>query len=159
MNAFISSSFVLAHGFTTTSTSDKIGVLIVIAIFLLGLLICKMLNKISKALLISGLISCALILICILDYYFELPIPKPIKEFANAVVWYPNFINFMMFWSMNDSTGFFISALFVETLIIFALIRLLLYTKHKFCISCKRASLSFRPERSAAEKSVKKEFQ
>jgi hypothetical protein len=125
----------LAHGFTTPTVNEGIFVLvvmtIVMTIYLFWLLMYKIFATIPKGLFISSLISYILVSICVLDYYFKLPIPKIIGESCDAAVFYPNFITLLIFWSANSSTGCFISAFIVETLVIFGLIRLVLYIKHK----------------------------
>ena len=128
---FSSSSVILAHGFTTPTVNEGIFVLVVMTIYLFGLLIYKIFAVIPKGLFVSSLISCVLVSICVLDYYFKLPIPKVIVDSCDAAVFYPNFLTLLIFWGINNSTGCFVSAFIIETLLIFAIIRLILFIKHK----------------------------
>jgi predicted neutral ceramidase superfamily lipid hydrolase len=128
---------VLAHGFQKSNSSGGLIVFIVMTFFAFGLLIFRKNAKIPKGLFISSLISYVLVSICMLQYFFKLQIPKIIWEPCFVVVFYPNFLTMSVFWALESRNGFFVAAFFVETLVIFGLIRLVLYIRHK--ISAKKS--------------------
>jgi len=146
MNDFYSSSsVVLAHSFFT-SVGIGVSFLIVMSLLVFGPLLFRKTVRMPKGLFISSFISYVLVLINILYFAFHLLIPKIILYPCFLVVFYPSFyiiyaIDFLLgsegiFGGLNI---FFLVAFIIDTLCIFAIIRLILYIKHK--ISVKKSQI------------------
>lgn len=127
MNYFYFFTSVLAHGIGP-SIGGGICLLIVLTLFMFGLLIYRKDIRIPKGLFVSSIIPYILVLICILPFYFELQIPKIIDIPCFMIVFYSNFI---IDGAFGMGAGFFLAAFIIDTLIIFMIIRLILYIKHK----------------------------
>lgn len=131
------STVVLAHGLHT-SVGSGVWLLIVMSLFVFGLLLCRKFVRIPKGLFISSVISCILVLINILQFSFELQIPEIVGNPCFMVVIYPAFFIIHSIDFLFDSTvisvegnSVFLIAFFIDTLCIFAIIRLILYINHK----------------------------
>jgi hypothetical protein len=126
MNDFYScSSVVLAHGFDI-SRSSGINLLIVMPLLVLVPLIYK---KSIKVLFVSSIIPYVLVLISILQVSFELKVPDETTAYiCFAAAFY---LNFPLIFIVGMNGGFFFAAFIVDTLIIFAIIRLVLFVKQK----------------------------
>jgi hypothetical protein len=135
MNDIYSSSVVLAHGIGP-SVEGGICLLIFLPLFMFGLLIFRKNTRIPKGLFVSSIIPYILVLICILPFYFELQIPKRIDISCFMIVFYSNFL---IMGGLGTGAGFFLAAFIIDTLIIFGIIRLILYIKHK--ISAKKSQM------------------
>jgi hypothetical protein len=140
------STLVLAH--VIIEWSNKIyAYLAVISLFVLGLLLCRKVVRIPKGLFISSFISYVLLLINILGFAFRVWLPDIVLYPCFAVV-YPyfyivGFIEWLMeqlfgqvsgplYWIMLNRTVFlYLVAFIINTLCIFAIIRLILYIKRK----------------------------
>ncbi|MGA2915791.1 MAG: hypothetical protein ABSE89_07170 [Sedimentisphaerales bacterium] len=120
-------SGVLAHGVDMNAGSG-ISLLVVMSIIVFMLLICKNDVKMPKGLFVSSIIPYVLVLICILHFSFELQIPKIIGYPCFAAVCYPSFFLIFIF---GMGGIFFLGAFIIDTLIIFGIIRLILYIKGK----------------------------
>jgi hypothetical protein len=147
MNDIYSSSAVLlAHGLYISGSSG-ICLLIIMSLFVFGLLLFRIFGRTPKGLFISSAISYALVLINILQFSFRLRIPYIVIYPCFAVV-YPyfyivGFIEWLMeqlfgpvsgpsYWiALNQTIFLFLVAFIIDTLCIFAIIRLILYIKRK----------------------------
>jgi membrane-associated HD superfamily phosphohydrolase len=134
MNDFYSSSsIVLAHGIDM-SANGGIGLLIVMTLFVLGLFVYRKNTRIPKALFTSSVISWLLVLISILIFFFKIQVPDVVGNLWVIAIWCPNaLIN----GAFGMGAGFFLAAFIIDTLCIFAIIRLILYIKGK--ISAKKS--------------------
>jgi hypothetical protein len=130
MNDFYFCTSVLAHGIDM-SADNGICLLIIMSLFALGLLISRKNSQIPKGLVVSFIISYLLVSVSILDLSFELQIPYIIGNICFAAVLYPNFLIMGIF---GMGTGFFMAAFIIDTLVIFAIIRLILFIKHKISV-------------------------
>lgn len=136
MNDFYSSStVVLAHGIGP-STGGGIFLLIVLTLFILGLLVFRKDTRIPKGLFVSTIIPYILALIYILPFYFELQIPKIIDTPCFMIAFYSNYL---IMGAFGTEDGFFLAAFIIDTLCIFAIVRLILFIKHK--ISAKKSQV------------------
>lgn len=137
------STVVLAHGLYT-SVGNGVWLLIVMSLFVLGLLLCRKFVRIPKGLFISSAISYVLVLINILQFSFRLQIPYIVIYPCFVVVVYPSFfmlyyIESLLEWlfgsgfyvMFNKIIVLFLNAFIIDTLGIFAIIRLILYIKRK----------------------------
>ena len=143
MNDFFScSSVVLADGIDM-SAFGGIYLLIVMALFVFGVLLLEKFAKGPKGLFISSVISYVLILIIILSFPFSLWAPNAITYFCLVVIspvfYIVGFIEDLtdqlfgpVWWIITNRTIFiYVTTFIVSTLLIFALIKLILYIKHK----------------------------
>lgn len=136
------STVVLAHGLYT-SVGSGVWLLIVMSLFVFGLLLFRIFSRTPKGLFISSVISYVLVLIMILQFSFELQIPNIVGYPCFAVVFYPSFfilysIEVLLEWLFgsglyvsNETIVLFSIAFIIDTLGIFAIIRLILYIKRK----------------------------
>ena len=127
MNDIYFCKSVLAHG-VDMDTKSGIFLLIIMPLFTFGLLIFRKNTRIPKGLFVSSVIPCISVLICILHFSFKLQIPKIIGYPCFATVLYPNFL---IDGAFGMGAGFFLAAFIIDTLIIFGIIRLILFIKHK----------------------------
>jgi hypothetical protein len=132
---FSCSSIVLAHG-PNISFIGGVSLLIVMFLFVFGLWIFNLYDKISKELFLSSIISYVLVLINILYFMCPLLIPKIILYPCYWAVCHPSYYIINGLFRSMDIFGNNISALFlvgfiIDTLIIFAIIKLILFIKHK----------------------------
>jgi hypothetical protein len=128
MNDVCSFSFgVLAHGIGP-SVGGGICLLIVLTLFMFGLLIFRKDTRIPKGLFVSSIIPYILVLISIHPLFFELQIPERIYDPCFMIVFYSNF---PIMGGLGTGAGFFLGAFIVDTLIIFGIIKLILYIKRK----------------------------
>lgn len=132
MNDVCSFSFgVLAHGFDI-SRGSGISLLIIMSLFVFGLLIFRKDARIPKGLFVSSIIPYVLVLICILQLSFELQVPDATTGYiCFAAVFY---LNLPMIFIFGTGSGFFFAAFIIDTLIIFGIIRLILYIKQKITV-------------------------
>ena len=120
-------SFVLAHGIDMYASSG-ICLLIVLALFMLGLLIFRKDARIPKGLFVSTIIPFILVLISILIFSFGLWVPDVVKNPCFMAIWYPNLL---IMGAFGMGVGFFTSAFIMDTLIIFAILRMIIYIRSK----------------------------
>jgi hypothetical protein len=123
-DTFSSLNVVLAHGIDR-SASGGISILIIMSLFLFGLLIFRKAGRIPKGLFVSSIIPYIIVTISILDICFEC-IPKAAGYFCFAVVFYSSFP------FLDTGSSYFLATFVVDTLIIFGIIRLILFIKRKF---------------------------
>ncbi|HUV40425.1 MAG TPA: hypothetical protein VMW23_01385 [Sedimentisphaerales bacterium] len=146
---YSSSGVLLAHQILEIGTSLYWS-LAVISLFVFGLLLCRKFVKTPKGLVTSSLVSYGLLLVNIFDFLSDLPIPKAIGYFCFAVGIYPNILIVYLievftdwlfgeewlfesgWWVIFDGrVTIYLAAFTINTLVIFAIIRLILYIKHK----------------------------
>ena len=144
------STVVLAHGLYT-SVGSGVWLLIVMSLFVFGLLLCRISSRTPKGLFLSSVISYVLVLIMILQFCFRLQIPDIIGYPCFTVVFYPSFailysIEVLWEWLFgsglyfsNETIVLFLIAFIIDTLCIFAIIRLFLYIKRK--VSAKKSQV------------------
>lgn len=135
-DVFASSFGVLAHGIEMSSEGGMIVLiimtyylLVVMAFYLYVLLIRRKKVKILRGLFVSSLISYVLVLINILYFSFMWHIPKSIENTCFSAAFLPSSPAIFIFWGSEDASGFYMVAFIVDTLIIFGIIRLILYIK------------------------------
>ncbi len=143
MISYSLSSVVLAHGLDISGSSG-IWLLIIMSLFVFGLLLCRKVVKIPKGLFISSFISYVLLLINILILSFRSQIPIEVGLPFVMVGILPSYLILIYtggslewlfgsgFCDMLDWTiVLFLIAFIINTLCIFAIIRLILYIKRK----------------------------
>jgi hypothetical protein len=134
-------SGILAHQLFETNTSLYVS-LAVISLFVIGLLLFRKSVKMPKGLIVSSLISYVLLLANVLGIAFHLRIPEVIGYICFTAGLYPTIflvgsVGALLerLFSLSEWTVFLdnlcIDAFFINTLVIFAIIRLFLYIKHK----------------------------
>jgi hypothetical protein len=134
-------SGILAHQLIEANTSLYVS-LAVISLFVIGLLLFRKSVRMPKGLIIASLISFALVLINVLQIVFKLRIPKivghicfiigidiPISLAGSLVALAEQFFN-SGGWS-RAFANLCIYTFVINTLVIFAIIRLILYIKRK----------------------------
>jgi len=141
---YYSSNVLLAHVLFEMNSSFYVS-LAVMALFVFGLLLFRKFGRIPKGLFISSFISYVLLLINILYFVSDLRIPKAV----GYLCLYPSFLiaEVLMEWlsetwlsSMFDGRVIlFWVAFSINTLGIFAIIRLILYIKRK--VSAKKSQV------------------
>jgi hypothetical protein len=123
------SSVVLAHGI---DMSAGVGIFLIIVMPLL-VLTPLLYKKSIKVLFISSIIPYIIVSISILDFSFNLFAPTSIVvKICSVMVFYPGFI------FSNMGFFFFVAAFVIDTLIIFGIIRLIIFIKHK--VSSKKSA-------------------
>jgi uncharacterized membrane protein len=127
MNDIYFCKSVLAHGLQM-SASSGIYLLIVLAFFIFGLFVYRKDARIPKGLFVSSIIPYILVLISILQFSFDLQVPDVIGYICFAAGFYPNFL---IDGAFGMGAGFFLAAFIIDTLVIFAIVRLILFIKHK----------------------------
>lgn len=129
-NIYSFSSVVLAHGINM-SRSEGIFLIVVMPLIVLVPLLYK---KSVKVLFISSIIPYVIVTLSILDFSFGLfPHNSIVMKIFSVAVLYPGFI------FLNTGGFFFLAAFIIDTLLIFGLIRLVLYIKHK--VSAKKPQI------------------
>lgn len=148
MNDIYSLSTVLLAHQLFELNSSLYASLAVISLFVLGLLLFRMVARTPKGLFISSFISYVLLLINILYFFYDLGIPKAVGNLCFAVGIWPSYlivlyVKSLAVWLFGDKwlfeSGWWIIfawnlcvvAFIVNTLGIFAIIRLILYIKRK----------------------------
>jgi len=123
------SSAVLAHGLDVDCTGGIL-LLSIMSIVVWGSLIWK-----KKWLFVSSVIPYVLISVFILQFAFEVKIPDAIVYFCLDIAFYPcSHIPLIL----GINSGLFLEMFIIDTLIIFGIIKLILFIKHK--ISSKKKS-------------------
>jgi len=125
MNDIYFCTYVLAHSGLRISAGGGICFLIVLVLFMFGLLIFRK-NTNIKRLFISSIIPYVLVAITMMDF-FDLYVPYIVRKFCTTVVWYSGLI----FANTGSLACFLVAAFIVDTLIIFGIIRLILFIKHE----------------------------
>jgi len=127
MNDIYSCTCILAHSLGT-SPGGGIIILIIMTLFMFGLFVYRKDARIPKGLFVSSIIPYILVLISILPFSFKLQIPEMIWLPCFTVVFYSNFL---IMGGLGTGIGLFLAAFIIDMLIIFAIVRLILYIKHK----------------------------
>jgi hypothetical protein len=106
------------------------------SLFVFGPLLFKKFLRVPKGLFISSFISYVLVLINILYFSFDLDVPEIIRRSCLATVFLSFYIvrfieNFTEWWWIisNQEVILYLVAFIVNTLVIFAIIRLFLYIR------------------------------
>jgi hypothetical protein len=137
-------SGILAHQLIEVNKSLYVS-LAVISLLVIGLLLFRKSVRMPKGLIVSSLISYVLVLINIVQIAFHLPIPNVVGNICFTAGIYPSIfivgslagLSERLF-SSSDWAIFLdnlcIDAFFINTLVIFAIIRLFLYIKRKVSV-------------------------
>jgi len=125
-NIFSSPTFILAHGGPRMSNTEGLSIAILMFVFIIAGLLRIKPFKIPMDLCISSIIPFILVTICIVDYCYKvLPSNGFINDFFTFTVIYPGFV----IW---EAIGLlFITAFIVDALIIFGVVRLIVFVKQK----------------------------
>jgi len=124
--------------------------LAVISLFVFGLLLCRKFVKTPKGLVTSSLVSYGLLLFNVFNFLLDLRIPKAIGYLCFVVGIYPSILILYSvealaeglfgsewlleswWWAIfEEKVTFYLVTFTINTLGIFAIIRLILYIKHK----------------------------
>jgi len=125
-NIFSASNFVLAHGISV-GTRESVFLLIVMPVIALGFLSFK---KHPVALCVSSIISSLMVTLFVLNYVFELNLPKSeISKIIEGICWSAVFYPGIIF--INGGILFFVMPFIIDTLIIFGIFKLILFLKNK----------------------------
>ena len=136
MNDVFSFSFgVLAHGIEI-SRNGGIGLLIVMTFYVFMLFVFKKTVGIPRGLIVSSIIPYFLVLISILQISFEWQVPEVIGFICFFTAF---FVSFPLLFICGTWAVFFGVSYFIDTLIIFGIIRLILFIKNK--ISAKKSQM------------------
>jgi len=125
----------LAHGFDISRDSGGL-LLIVMSFFAFGPLLFRKNFKVPRGLWVSSIIPYVLILVNILQLSFGLKIPDVWGFVCFMAIVY---LNFPLGFTFGTGGVFFFAAFIIDTLIIFGIIRLILYIKGK--ISAKKTQI------------------
>jgi hypothetical protein len=128
MNDFYSSSTIVLAYSLHMSLANGIYLLIAMTLFVFGPLLFRKAVEMPKGLFVSSIIPYVLVLVNILEFLFKLQVPDAIGNLCFAAVFYPNFLANGAF---GIGAGFFAAPFIIETLCIFAVVRLILFIKHK----------------------------
>lgn len=144
MNDIYSSSPVLLAHVLIEQSSNIYAYLAVISLFVFGLLLFRIFVRTPKGLFVSSVISYVLVLINILQFCFRLRIPNIVLYPCFVVGIWPSYLILYYievlgerlfgsgFYDMFDETiALFLTAFIINTLCIFAIIRLFLYINRK----------------------------
>jgi hypothetical protein len=126
MNDFYSFLSVLAHSGLNMSNSEGVFLLIVMLLLMLGALLSRKTFKLPIDLWASSIIPYIMVAISILCLRFDLWVPDMIRKFCYTVVGYSGLV-----FCVNNGILIFSTAFIIDTLLIFGLIRLILFIKHK----------------------------
>ena len=125
MNYFYFNTFVLAHGIDMNRRGG-VFLIIVMSLFVFCSLMFRKYLKMPRGLWGSFVVPYIIVTISILDFSFDLFAPTSIVvKICSIAVFYPGFI------FSNAGFLFFVAAFIIDTLIIFGLIRLISFIKHK----------------------------
>jgi hypothetical protein len=124
---------VLAHGFDVDRSSGVL-LLMVMALFIFGLFVYRKDARIPKGLFASSIISYLLVLMSIMEISFELEMLDIWGFVCFMAIFY---LNFPMVFIFGTGSVFFFAAFIADTLIIFGMVRLILFIKQK--ISAKKS--------------------
>jgi hypothetical protein len=101
------------------------------ALFIFGLFVYRKDARIPKGLFVSSIISYLLVLMSIMQISFELEMLDVWGFVCFMAIFY---LNFPLVFIFGTGSGFFLAAFIIDTLIIFAIVRLILFIKHKISV-------------------------